>query len=663
MLNTRIIYRVAVPILISVLPSLLFCEEIKLGTIIVNAGANNYQTGDVSEEETSSFSSVIKKETFEARSSSISDVVEKESGVQVRQSGGLGSYSSLSLRGASNNQIMVFMDGIPLNDASGGGVDLSTIPLADVEAIEIYKGITPINFGRASIGGAINIRTKRAENKLKGNIATSYGSFNTFKIAPFINHKPGKFDYVISGDYQSSKNNFTFLNNNGTKWNPSDDKWETRNNDQFDQGNILISAGYDISKTARAELSNQYFSKGQNIPSWNNSPDTHTRLYTIRDITSLKLTVNEIGTIGLNSSSRIDNSYKRETYDDRSNSVGLSAQYTEYRTYSYGFNQFLELPTKYNIVDMVFDVHQELYKTRDLLNVEKYDPSSRNFYSISAEDKVLLLNSSLIISPAMTFEYYDNNYDSSDTPRNEAHGYLNPKLGLKYIPIKWLTLKTNIAKYTREPSFFELFGDRGLFVGNKDLKAEQGINFDIGPEINYETDLGYLNRLAISVAYFRNSVKDVISYIYNARGIGQAVNISNAYINGIESSFRMDALKYFSSTINYTWQSAMNDSKIKAFDDKKLPGRFENTGSIKLESRNTFFKPYYEFLYASGLYYDSANLLPAEVKREHNLGISFLINKVTLTAEIKNIGDDHYQDFNGYPTPGRSYWLTANYSF
>jgi len=656
--------KTATLILTLMLPSFLYSQSnVNLGTVIVNADAYQYQTGDVSPEETSSFSSIIKKESFEAKSNSISDVVEKESGVQVRQSGGLGSFSSLSLRGASSNQVMVFMDGIPLNDGSGGGVDLSTIPLSDVDSIEIYKGITPINFGRSSIGGAVNIKTTRSQKDIKGSITTEYGSFNTFRISPFVSHKPGKFDYVISGDYQSSKNNFVFLNNNGTKWNSLDDKWETRNNDQFSQSNVLFTAGYDLTKDTRFELSNQYFSKGQNLPSWNNSPSANTHLNTIRDLTSIKATINDLGAAHINSASRIDNSYKKETYDDRGNNVGLSAQYNEYLTTSYGYNQFFELPTKYNIIDAVFDVHKENYTTKDLLNTGTVAPSSRNYYSTSAEDKILLFNGDLIVNPALTFEYYDNNFDSSSAPRSESHGYLNPKLGLQYTVLTWLTIKTNIAKYIREPAFFELFGDRGLFVGNSDLKSERGINFDIGPELSYAPyDRFYLNRISFGITYFRSNVTDVISYVYNARGVGQAVNISNSTTNGIEASLKIALIKHAALTTNYTWQSAIEKNIIQAFNNKKLPGKFENSASIKLEATNYYLKPYYEFLYANGLYYDSANLLPAPTKKEHNLGVTFLMEKFTITAEVKNIGNDHYEDFNGFPTPGRSYWLTANYS-
>ena len=67
-------------------------------------------------------------------------------------------------------------------------------------------------------------------------------------------------------------------------------------------------------------------------------------------------------------------------------------------------------------------------------------------------------------------------------------------------------------------------------------------------------------------------------------------------------------------------------------------------------------------MYSSGLYYDTANLLPAEIKKEHNAGITFLIKTFELSVEVKNIGNQNYQDYNGYPQPGRSYWATLKYS-
>lgn len=642
----RVVRLIFIVALINLFPAVLYSDDVSLGTVIVNADReSNAQEGS------SGFSSVVKKERVNIKSQDVPTLIEKETSIQVRQSGGLGSYSSVSLRGASSDQVMVLLNGVPLNDAAESSVDLSTIPSSDIESIEIYRGVTPASFGRASIGGAININTVHAKKELKANIVTSYSSFNTFKFAPTISQKPGKFDYMISGEYSSSKNNFTFLNDNSTPLNPSDDNWEARNHDQFSQKNMLLETGYDFSKDIRLVFFDQYFNKGQNLPNWNNSPLVTTNFSTTRNMSSLKFNINNIGVNHFNTSSRLDYIYKSEYYDDRDGTFGLGKQYNRYKTDNYGFNQLFEWPTQYNVLDAVLDIHREEFRTTDLLYNNYYAPRERNMYSLSAEDKVLMFSDRLIVNPAMFYEYYDD----------VKAGHLNPKLGIKYSINNLVSLKTNIAQYTREPSFFELYGDRGIFKGSSDLKAERGINFDIGPEVNYNNEGSDLSRVSFNLAYFSSNIKDVISYVYDSMGIGHAVNISNSTINGIESSLIVDFLKHFSLNSNYTWQRPVNHSSVAMYDGRELPGRFQYSFNSRLEAKCSFIRPYYEFSYQSGLFYDTANLLPAPIKREHNAGVSGIINDLVITAEVKNIGDDHYEDFNGYPTPGRSYWMTLRY--
>jgi len=615
-------------------------QDVSLGTVIVNANIH-----DDADTQSPSFSSIVKS-TDGSATNDVPSMIEKETSVQVKQSGGLGSFSSISMRGASSNQVMVFLDGIPLNDASGSSVDLSSIPYSEISSIEIFRGNTPATLGIGGIGGAVNIKTLKASDKTNASINTSYSSFNTFKFAPTISQKSGSFDYLINTEYVSSKNNFPFLNDNGTKYNSADDKWEQRNNSQFSHVNVLTDLGYDFNQDVRLELSEQFFDKGQNLPSQSNSPLTKAKLSTERNIAAIKLNY-------FNSSSRLDYTYKNEYYDNRDGTLGLTKQYNRYTTNNYGYNQVLEAAQANNVFDLIFDVHREEYRVRELLTTNPTTTSYRNGYVASVEDKILLLSESLIIVPDATFEYYGTTLE--DGLSNYGHGYFDPKLGIKYGILNCLSLKTNVAKYTREPSFFELLGDRGYFIGNSSLTAEKGINFDVGGEFK-------VDNVKLELAYFRNSVKDVISYVYDSSGTGHAVNISNSAINGIEATFLLDFLKYFSLNTNYTWQQPINQSKIALYDGKILPGRFEHSFFSRLQASVWMLKPFYEFSYESGLFYDSANLLLAPIKRVHNLGISVAIQKLTITGEIKNIGDNHYEDFNGFPTPGRSYWLTANYS-
>ena len=150
-------------------------------------------------------------------------------------------------------------------------------------------GVTPVNFNKASIGGVVNIRTLRAKKGLNASATLGYGSFNTRQASAFVNHKPGDWDYLVSASYLASDNDFEYLYDNHTEYNPSDDKWVKRNNAQFDQENVLAKVGYDFNDDMRIDFLNQWFNKDQGLPTWNNSAKADASLKTERNITSLAL--------------------------------------------------------------------------------------------------------------------------------------------------------------------------------------------------------------------------------------------------------------------------------------------------------------------------------------------------------------------------------------
>ena len=592
---------------------------------------------------------------------------------------------------------MVFLDGVLLNGASGGGVDLSNISLSDVASIEIYKGVTPVNFGKASIGGVVNIKTLRSKEAFSSSVSAGYGSFHTRRLAGFVNQtsrqtsgqtsgqtsrqtslKPsgqtseqtsGKWDYLISGDYLGSDNDFEILNDNGTELNPADDRWEKRNNAEFDQGNILAKFGYDLADDLRIDLLNQWFSKEQELPAWNNSRRAKTRFDTTRNITTLKLTADNLGPHGFNTSTRMDYAWKEEEYDDRGGHVGLGNQHSRYTTTRYGMNFFLEWLTERNSWGLMLDAQHETYEPEDILEGEDTEESKRITYSIGLQDSLLFFQETLIITPALRYTFVKDELkggvdtweaDMDDMSRDEDHIFA--QIGAKYRPLDWLTFRANMAKYAREPSFFELFGDRGFFTGNMELNPEEGTNCDAGLEINWHSSNVWMKRISLNVAGFQSDVDDLISRVYD-KVVGKSVNISSSRIQGIEVGVNLDRLKYFRISANATWQDTENKSETKGSDGKKLPNRFEESYMGRVEGRHGGFKIYAEYIAEKGLYYDSPNLLKAEDKEEINAGISWLIRSFLLTFDVKNLGDDRYEDFNGYPLPGRSYSFSVKHNF
>lgn len=643
-----------------------------LDAVVVTADKSDdtFQTGDVDMETTPVSVSVIQREAFEGKTENLAEVIEKEAGVQVRQSGGLGSFSTVSLRGSSSDQVMVFLDGVLLNDASGGGVDLSNIALSDVEAIEIYRGATPLNFGKSSIGGVVNIRTLRGQKGRKATVSAGYGSFDTRKLSGFINHKPSEWDYLISVDHTESDNDFDLLNDNGTQWNTLDDRWEKRKNAQMEQCNFLGKVGYDFTDTLRMDLMNQYFNKEQGLPSWNNNSLTRASLDTTRNLATMGITADDLTSLHVNSRTQLSYTWKEEEYDDQEGHIGLGDQHITYTTQRIGADFLGEWMTEGHTVILSAGVMRETYEIEDYLKKENPRDSNRMLATLGIQDTLFFMGEELSITPAIRYTWIRDElkggtsiWGTSLQEKDDSDNYLSPQMGVRYAPLHWLTLRSNVAKYVREPSFFELFGDRGFIVGNPDLKEEKGINFDLGAELSRQISHAWLQRITCNMAWFRNDVDDLITRVYDARGIGKSVNIPGSLIQGVELGVSVEFLDFFRIVCNATWQDPENHSNIGAFNGKNLPGRFKKSLMGRVEFRHSGFTVYSEYLQEEDMYYDTANLLKAEDKKEFNAGISCVWRSLKLSLEGKNLKDDIHEDFNGYPSPGRSFYLSAKYNF
>jgi outer membrane cobalamin receptor len=80
-------------------------------------------------------------------------------GLTLQQSGGPGTLTSLFTRGGESDYTLVLVDGVRMN-AFGGGLDLSQVPLQDVERVEVLRGSQSALYGADAIGGVIQIITR-----------------------------------------------------------------------------------------------------------------------------------------------------------------------------------------------------------------------------------------------------------------------------------------------------------------------------------------------------------------------------------------------------------------------------------------------------------------------------------------------------------------------
>ena len=96
----------------------------ELSEIIVNEGRTAGYTASTK---------TIQSDEFLGKYQDLSSLLNTVSGVTVHRTGGLGAYSTVQIRGCAANQVQIYLDGIPLNTANGGAVDIGKIPLGSLQ--------------------------------------------------------------------------------------------------------------------------------------------------------------------------------------------------------------------------------------------------------------------------------------------------------------------------------------------------------------------------------------------------------------------------------------------------------------------------------------------------------------------------------------------------
>lgn len=97
-------------------------------------------------------------------STSVVDLLSREANLSLRSFYGSDKYAGVDMRGmgdTAGSNVLILVDGVRLNEVDLSGADLSSIPLSQIERIEIIRGGGAVQYGNGAVGGVINILTKR----------------------------------------------------------------------------------------------------------------------------------------------------------------------------------------------------------------------------------------------------------------------------------------------------------------------------------------------------------------------------------------------------------------------------------------------------------------------------------------------------------------------
>ena len=606
------------------------------------------------------YATVITRESFEGRETSLPDVLAEATGVQVKRLGGLGTFSTLSLRGSSADQVEVYLDGILLNTAFGGGVDLSNLPLAHVGQIEVYRGA---GAGGNGLGGTVHVRTRRTHRRWFHGIRGSWGALDTRLLSGVFGGGFGLSEFLVVADYAHSDNDFAFLDDNGTEYNANDDVWSRRQNNDHRSFNLLGKWRRAFGEDRILSIHETAHWKYQGMPGISNNQSQNAHLDGFQTMTEVAYE-DRVLLRSVNTRQSLYVTHVKERFRDLDGEIGIGRQDNDYLTRTYGWQGRLQtvlfsrcdiaaaigvhretyLPTtRVRSVANLFDSQRWIFSVRTGLDISL--PGEIGIWSFGAEQRRIYSS----FTGASPFNFSLLAPDSANT-----RDLTSLRSGVRLDLASHLMFKANAGRVFRVPSFYELFGDRGGVVGNVNLRPEYGLTWDAG--LRYADGMTTLES-----AFFDHRYEDLIQFVHTSQATSRPVNIGKARVYGVE----MTAQRRFGSRVdlsgNYTYQKATDKSNIPHLNGNILPNRPPHALFVRATMRLGRCTVFYDYTFEDGNFLDRANRRPLFSRHVHNAGVKVDTRLgFHIGLEVKNLTGAQIADTWGYPLPGRAFFLSVN---
>jgi len=645
------------------------------------------------------FRTRVKVDTHAGETTSLAEVLASAVGVHVRALGGLGGFSSVSIRGASPSHTAVFVDGIPLSRLAFAAEDLSVFELSSVSDLEVYRGAVPVELGGAALGGAINLRTQLGADA-NGDIArlsAGFGSFGARHLRARLKDDAlgGKLEYHLAAGYRATTGDYRYFNDNGTPLISDDDGMQTRRNNGFDQFHALARARYRWREVA-VEAGSRTTYKNQQLPGLGTVQATAAHLRTLGVINDATLRYQPAG----GRMSAMANTYvivERHRYDDPLGEIGVGVQSSRYQTVSTGGSATLRRRLgEANIASLSADGRVDRYTERELMSADPVGPRGWRWSTGLAASDDVALGSRVHVTPALRFDHqYTDPGDGWNPvivepdqrgPRSEQ--FFSPRVAARALLGGGVIAKASAGRYFRAPTLTELFGDRGFIVGNPALRAEEGTVGDVGLVFAPTGSFGPVTRVYAQLAGFVAKPEAAIALVPTAGGAAVATNLGDATIRGIEAAATVSWRRRLLFTANYTFVDSRQHSPLVSYDGKRLPLRPRHEAYARIDAHvwpgRRKVTLWGDVSFTSGNFLDAAN--NSQVPRRLLVGAGVktrLSRHWLLGVEVKNVTNTRVEsvtldppprpdlasvpravsDFLGYPLPGRAFYASLDATF
>lgn len=568
------------------------------------------------------------------RDRSLAEVLSENSVIHIK-SLGQGALATASFRGTSSSHTQVSWNGIVINSPLMESFDFSQIPVFFTDDVQISHGAGSGKYGSGALGGNVNFSNNKNDSSyLK--ILSEYGSCNTYTEGIGLNKQLGKLILNTRAFYQSSDNDFKYLNKVYSK----EQFYERRINADYSKFGIMQEAYYTFNPANMLTTIFWWQMDSRNLPqpiivdqSAKESQINREYRALVKYSHQSKSSIFSISTAflhdNLDYSKKFDEGIGNSKTNSNSNSLIINSSYNN--TINANLSAGINATFKYENVD------------------------SENYLNSNINRKTFSFN---MFAKYLFWKRAEAILNASCETIGESPAYTY-SAGINYTFTDWLKLKLQNSYNHKFPSLNDLYWEPG---GNPDLKAEKGFSYEATAAISNSVWIFSINT---DITYYRMNIDNWIMWIPTGNGYyWEPQNFRNVLSQGAELKLSTQfKIGIFDNRIvfNYAYTSSVDKSKRDdGTNNCQLP-------YIPANKWNINYKLKYKalgFYYSSGftdVRYTTADLsYYTNAYTIHNAEVSYnftlkKIGKFSAYIKINNIFNDYYESTQYYPMPLRSF--------
>ncbi len=620
-------------------PSHAFDPTIVSAALLVSATRLETSERDIA----SAVSVIDQKDIQNSQKTHVLDLLRIQPALNTVQSGGVGSPSSVFIRGADSGHTLIMIDGIETGDPSTTSrfFDLAHLSVDNIERIEIIRGPQSTLYGSDAMGGVINIITKKGVGAPQGFVQYEGGTYQTSREQAGIRGGTEKVNYAVQASRFDTAG-----------FSQADD---SRGNSETDRyGNTSASArlGFVPTKNSSIDFTSRYNASHNNLDDSSGQDDPNY----VAD-------VREIFARGQGQLSLFDDIWDQKigfsithhdrNYDDFTDAAHpLDSLHAAYKSsiikqdWQHDF-RFV----KFNTLTLGADLEQE---------IGRFDSVSTSFFGpfVSSFDRETAYTNGFYAQDQLKV---GDSFFGTVGGRVDKHSRFGSvgtyRATAAYWPLQYTKVKGTYGTGFKAPSLYQLFS----LYGNANLDPERSKGWDAGVEQEF-----YGGRSSIGATFFRNDFEDLIDFDAAALGgLGQYANRDRAMTRGWEFTARcrpMDGLTLRANhTITHAEDVSTGDRLIRRPRNQSgasVDYDFSTKGNVHLDGVfvGRRFDTDFTGFPSQRVVLGSYTLI--------NLGTSYqVLPYLRLFGRVENLADKEYQQVFSYGTAGRTVTLGVRASF